>query len=242
MKNHLTLILLCSALFIGTSCQKQKTPKPNLNRGLFAHYPFTGNADDATGNGFDGEAKNGAKLAMDKDGKKDNAYYFDGVDDYIKTPLKDMSYSNKTSLFVLIQPDEITKNRYYNICRQGPHPANFLLSFQEYGKILSFGMFTGGSYQELDVSIDPSDYTDGNWHCVAGIYDGNEMRLYVDGQLLGSTPKSGLIEEPGGAYNPIGSMIGRERFKGRIDELRYYHRNLTKREIDMLCGNKNVPH
>lgn len=146
-----------------------------------------------------------------------------------------MSYSEEASVTAIIQPDEITKNTYYNITRQGPHPANFLLAFQDRGKILSFGMFTGGSYKELDVKIDPADFVDGNWHCVAGVYDGAYMKLFVDGVLLGQTEKTGKVEKPGGAYNPIGSMIGRERFKGKIDEVRFYDRGLLNKEVGSLC-------
>lgn len=240
MQTSNTFSLLLYALIAGSlfaSC----TPidddyKIDLNRGLYAHYPFSGNADDVTGNGFDGIAKNGAMLTSDRNGLKNSAYYFDGVDDFIWTPVKDMSYSDEASICALIQPDNITSTAYYNICRQGPHPANFLLSFQESGKVLSFGMFTGGSYYELDVAIDAKDYTDGNWHCVSGVYDGAEMRLYVDGTLLGKAAKTGKIEKPGGAYNPIGSMVGRERFKGKIDDVRYYDRAISEMEVRVICG------
>ena len=235
--NKLYLPLLSALLIISiSSCGKRKPKRLDLNRGLFAYYPFSGNADDATGNGYDGEPKNGVKLTTDREGNANSAYYFDGVDDFIKTPQKDMSYSDEASVFALVQPDDITTNTYYNICRQGPSPANFLLAFQEHGKILSFGMYTGGSYKELDVKINSKDFTDGNWHCITGVYDGKEMRLYVDGTKIGSMNKSGMIEDPGTRYNPIGTMIGKERFEGKIDEVRYYDRKLSKREVACLCS------
>lgn len=34
----------------------------------------------------------------------------------------------------------------------------------------------------------PASIWDGNWHNVAGTYDGRNVRLYVDGQLIGATP------------------------------------------------------
>ena len=43
-----------------------------------AYYPFNGNADDETGNGYDGEV-NGATLTLDRFGKADSAYAFNGM-------------------------------------------------------------------------------------------------------------------------------------------------------------------
>ncbi len=48
-----------------------------INDGLVAYYPFNGNANDASGNGYDGVV-NGATLAPDSGGKPNSAYYFDG--------------------------------------------------------------------------------------------------------------------------------------------------------------------
>ncbi|HEY4205695.1 MAG TPA: hypothetical protein VGM31_02740, partial [Puia sp.] len=58
----------------------------DITTGLIAYYPFNGNADDATGNGNNGSLVNGPTLTTDKMGNPNSAYYFDGVDDYIKIP------------------------------------------------------------------------------------------------------------------------------------------------------------
>src|ERR1700689_1178920 len=54
-----------------------------LNSGLIAYYPFSGNANDATGNGNNGIPMNGVQLTTDRFGNPNSAYYFDGIDDYI---------------------------------------------------------------------------------------------------------------------------------------------------------------
>ncbi|MBW2719107.1 MAG: hypothetical protein JRD94_11330, partial [Deltaproteobacteria bacterium] len=53
--------------------------------GLLAHYPFSGDARDHSGNGYDGTV-NGPVLATDRFGTSDGAYSFDGVDDVIGLP------------------------------------------------------------------------------------------------------------------------------------------------------------
>ncbi len=56
----------------------------DLNNGLIAYYPFNGNANDESGNGYSGTVY-GATLTTDRFGNSDSAYSFDGVDDYIDT-------------------------------------------------------------------------------------------------------------------------------------------------------------
>jgi len=51
--------------------------------GLVAHYPFNGNANDQSGNGNDGTVY-GATLTTDRFESLNNAYEFDGADDYIE--------------------------------------------------------------------------------------------------------------------------------------------------------------
>lgn len=57
----------------------------DISDGLVACYPFTGNADDESGNGNHGVVI-GATLTEDMFGNSESAYYFDGVNDYIRVP------------------------------------------------------------------------------------------------------------------------------------------------------------
>ena len=51
--------------------------------GLVAYYPFNGNANDESGCGNDGTVYD-AGLAADRFGNPQSAYYFDGMEDYIR--------------------------------------------------------------------------------------------------------------------------------------------------------------
>ncbi|MDA1015119.1 MAG: PQQ-binding-like beta-propeller repeat protein, partial [Planctomycetota bacterium] len=64
----------------------------------------------------------------------------------------------------------------------------------------------------------------GHWYYVAGVYDGREMRLYVDGEPVGvSSEQSGVIEYPRqgeftiGAYKDSNDSVS---FKGQIARIR----------------------
>lgn len=73
----------------------------------------------------------------------------------------------------------------------------------------------------------------GNWHQVAGTYDGANLRIYIDGSLLNTTPHAGHIQS--NAY-PVN--IGRNsehsdrRFRGLIDKVRIHNAALDVSELN----------
>src|SRR5215475_13620382 len=65
----LALVALCTA--IQSHCQS------SLTNGLLAYYPFNGNANDESGNGYNPTIVE-TSLAPDRFGRADNAMYFKG--------------------------------------------------------------------------------------------------------------------------------------------------------------------
>ena len=55
----------------------------DLTNGLRAYYPFSGNAQDASGNN-NNPVFNNATLTADRFGKPGSAYHFNGIDNYMK--------------------------------------------------------------------------------------------------------------------------------------------------------------
>ena len=86
----------------------------------------------------------------------------------------------------------------------------------------SYGLYTGPSGGlEFYVSNGPNSYTvspdggvniwDGHWHTVVGTYDGSTIRLYVDGQQVGTgTPSTITIQYglPDNNQFAIGDYLG----------------------------------
>src|SRR6476660_9769444 len=58
------------------------TAQADLTNGLVAYYPFNGNAEDESGNGFTGVINN-AVLTTDRFGAAAGAYWFNGTNAYI---------------------------------------------------------------------------------------------------------------------------------------------------------------
>ncbi|MBN2377692.1 MAG: LamG domain-containing protein [Sedimentisphaerales bacterium] len=91
--------------------------------------------------------------------------------------------------------------------------------------------FACGAGPEMSVAGTGSVGVD-QWHHVVGVYDGQEIRLYVDGFLNNSREASGEI-----GTNDIGVCIGGDQqmsgcsFNGMIDDVRIYNRGLNLAEV-----------
>jgi len=106
----------------------------------------------------------------------------------------------------------------------------------ENGTILKLGLNLDG-YVECHGRIDPRRLLDGQWHHCAATFDGKAMRVYLDGEEIGSHERPGVITAGGGAPGCIGSSTGRECFQGAMDDLRIYGDALTAGEIGQLYRN-----
>jgi hypothetical protein len=103
---------------------------------------------------------------------------------------------------------------------------------------------SGGSNVLTDAPADSSVF-DGNWHLVAGTYDGTDVRLFVDGVQVGAPkPASGItytgpITDPTfyvDGYPPAAGCGGQPDFPGDIDEVRVYNRALSASELGRLAA------
>ena len=133
----------------------------------------------------------------------------------------------------------------------------------------SYGLYTGGSgslifYVRPNAScfgyaLSPAAVTaqiwDGQYHHVAGTYDGIKVRLFVDGVEQGTgTSATGPIlyqstTDNGDVFMGNQGSIGGTTFSGNIDEMTLYGRALTLTEIQSIfnasssgkCGGAGTP-
>jgi len=78
----------------------------------------------------------------------------------------------------------------------------------------------------------------GEWHHIAGTYDGAALRLYIDGKQVGETPASGaIIPTPDPLY--IGakntSSVKGDFFKGDLDKITLWNYALSPNHIGKLA-------
>jgi len=227
------LLLWLSLAWLGWGC----LALAQSEQGLVAYYPFTGDARDASGSGNDGVV-NGATLIEDRFGNPESAYYFDGEDDNIvveNSPSLNMAVNHQITISAWVRPEDLEADRFSHVVRKasGRSGAGFLFAFQNRGRELSLGI-NNSAGQESNTTIDPNYFTDDAWHFIAGTFDGQAFRIYVDGRLIGTELLNQRINPNGEDPMFIGSYWRGQFFQGGIDDLRLYNRALTTSELEQL--------
>ena len=178
-------------------------------------------------------SNNGAIIgAILKQGRCGAALWFDGVNDYIdcgndvslnptdavtvETWIKlDAASEGKTSSIPIIR-----RNDAYLLRRDGVVNGGYF----------SFFIYDGTSW-ELGVNSGFSPAF-GVWYHIIGTYDGQHVKIYVNGRLKGSSVRTGAM--PLNGNNTVIGFWNTDYFPGLIDEVRIYNRALLAEEIKNL--------
>ena len=185
---------------------------------------------DASGNGNDASLE--AKAQMTRvEGIFGNAIRLSGSHKLRVPGGPDFAKLEKITISAWTMPAGF--ERYNEIFRKEDGDNRVLFSFQEHATILSLGLNVNG-YVECDARIEPAQVLDGLWHHCAATFDGQVMRVYLDGREIGSLARSGAIVAGGPAPGCIGSSNGAECFQGAMDDLRIYQDALTPGEVGQL--------
>ncbi|MCD4737006.1 MAG: LamG domain-containing protein [Bacteroidales bacterium] len=210
----------------------------NLDYGLVAHYPFNGNALDASGNGHDGTV-NGALLTFDRFEKPDSAYFFDGYNDNIDCgdpPDNSFDLTNDFTITAWISLASSTKdpikNAFHSIVAKDEGPGSSVRKWifgAEDGK-LNFhinGPGYGGGYW---VSSQPQSISLNVWYFVGIIKSGDAYTFFMNGKNIGGGNIPNTIYDVNapltiGYSEPVGPL------HGDIEEVRIYNRVLDEPEI-----------
>lgn len=241
MKSAFNLsILFCLgiAMIVFIGCNKDDSATPaveeltSLRVGLVGYWDFLGNANDLSTEGHHG-AVVGAIPAKDRKGKDNSAFQFNGETDYIQL-------GNITSFgFGGIQPYTIGSwvkpdSTFGTIISKwnGGVSAGWYLRIKASGISATYRNVTPWTANALDP-IQPNE-----WHHVLTKFDGSFLYLYVNGELVAQDP---FRSQPNDTKTDV--LIGGHHsqskiasfFKGVIDDVRIYDRDLTQDEIKWLA-------
>lgn len=252
MKKHF-LLVFGGAFFLSVAFS-QPALALSTSDGLVGYFPFSGNAEDKSGNSNHGEV-NGATPTEDRFGNAGSAYSFDGVDDHIKIPLADhLQFNpnvNSFTISVWARPKELndTDGGGVNNCVLKAAP---LVDTYRYG-LDNLGIYGSMAMDNLSrAGLTEPFWDTENWHLMTGTWEvsGNTIIAshYIDGQLRDQKTYNVV---PGGSYPWDGLYIGATHHctvsglsfaKADIDEVRLYNRALTGSEIsELFSGQEDVP-
>jgi len=169
------------------------------------------------------------------------ALQFDGINDYVEiVDSNDFAVINQITVCAWIKTDRISRD-YRSIITKGDR--SWRLQGNLSGNVLHFGCtglkIAGNSRSSIDgkVSVD-----DGQWHHVAGVYDGKKISIYIDGQVDHSADASGKINFDDKQIR-IGDNSQRpgRYWYGLIDDVRIYSYGMTAQEISALSSQEENP-
>jgi hypothetical protein len=195
--------------------------------------PFNGNAQDASGNGQDGVVV-GATLTADRNGKTNNAYYFDGLNDHIVVPDDTANDLGKSwTIMAWIKPDAgygSFKDNHVSVVEKwgnaGSGLAAYGMGIHANGELEGF-THTGssGTYQWSSTSVKINVWT----HVAVTRSSDDSIRLYINGTLnktyISVTPQNSSFDLfIGMAADPSirSTYPDKYRFKGIIDDVKIY--------------------
>ncbi len=168
-------------------------------------------------------------------GKIGGAIEFDGDDDYVEIGREsNFDIADQITVSAWIKVNQFNKE-WQAVIAKGDSAwriqriqNNNALEFACSGLKIPSGAPWGNLYGERNVN-------DGQWHHIAGIYDGSKMYLYIDGTVDTSQPASGRIntnDEP--VFIGENSENTGRYWDGLIDDVRIYNYALSKDEITAL--------
>ena len=212
--------------------------------GLIFHAPFTGSYSDVSGNNIS-ISNLGASFSQDRDGINNNAVSFDGVASYLTVNQNNSIIT--TTNFTIATWVKMTGNGGGNNSQNvlfeqrdddaTPSSKSAILLISRFANNQSyFGVrsSTGGTTIIVMADNAPEDNT---WHHYCATKCDNSINLYIDGQLVGTTPyaqtgnfTTSIDHVSIGAHHNTGDQTY-GAFNGTLDEFRIYNKCLTSDEV-----------
>ncbi len=168
---------------------------------------------------------------------------FDGVDDHIDAPNHaDFNFGTNVTFEAWINADVWKPGTH-----QGAVVSNVILSGGFGGASLRVGnngridfvCAINGVNHFHSTSNSGIRMATGQWHHIAGSYDGTTLKAYVDGVLVGSRNQVGTINSSTSPLEIGGSPAFDDRyFSGKIDRVRVWNITLTDAQIKANRYNK----
>lgn len=208
---------------------------------LVGWWKLNGNALDSSGNNNNG-AVSSATLTIGQNGQSNGAYSFNGTSSVINTGA---NYERPTAGFTIaswIKPSSVaypTDQKIIATTQSGGYDLQIRHQTSACPSKLAFNVYVSGSYVQACSSVVPADNV---WVHVLGVYNGSDIRLYVNGTLDTTVSAVGVMtysatstvplcfsSDPDATTCPASSLTA-----GDIDDVRIYSRALSSDEVSTL--------
>ncbi|MBN78710.1 MAG: hypothetical protein CMJ70_01110, partial [Planctomycetaceae bacterium] len=225
--------------------------KPSLNDGLLVHYPFNGNANDESGNGRHATVS-GSPSVPDRHGTANGAQRFTQIGPlpgfpngyHIEGGANTKAMGPIKTVSVWYAPDQITNSQMdlVNKRKYGFVSHGWNLSINNQRQLVYQVTRLANPNSDGVVSPNPINLVVNEWVHLVATHEGNDVRLYVNGQQVA---QKNVNMDPREGYSWNGLMVGAglsqwagtvpvNNVQGDLDDVRVYNRALGATEISEL--------
>jgi len=215
------------------------TPVEPSTAGLVGHWTFDEGsgttAVDATGNGHDGTLFGNPQWT---DGKVGGALWFAGAPDKVEVPYSAELNPEEFTLTMWLNPaparGEYRDHMSPVTSRDSGPSRGYMIYIAESGEEWFEFRIGDGGWRNLKGPM--AAYR--AWTHLAATYSNGEMKLYINGELVGELSATISLNTEQGFRIGAGGTGGDGQmfYEGLIDDIRVYNRPLTEAEIAGLAG------
>ncbi|WP_432134970.1 LamG-like jellyroll fold domain-containing protein [Streptomyces sp. bgisy154] len=179
--------------------------------------------------------------ALGAEGRTATALHLDGTTGYAESDLTVVDTSDGFSVAAWARLERMPDSAAIIAAQPGNHSPGFELYYSSYYDRWVFNQYTSdtaGASHAVAMAAAPGDAKAGEWAHLVGVYDdkARQLRLFVNGELAGSTPYTTAWEARRGLQLGAGIYSGTRRsfFPGTIDDVRIFDRAVTAAEVSRL--------
>jgi len=241
MKN----LILISLLTLFSQSVFSQIPNYVPTNGLFGWWPFSGNANDESANTNNGTV-NGASLTIDRFGLANEAYSFDGLDDFIEVFQPFLGGANVVTgytISVWFKMNSLSSSSSSLLLGQSSYWRSHWSEVNSSGQIGFSGENISGYYGATSAI---GSITLNTWQNAIAVYDGTTLKIYLNNNLV--VNQSVAFSSLDFSIVAAGNSTGRKLFgcastigsglsayhNGDIDDIGMWNRALTICEINDL--------
>ncbi len=190
--------------------------------GMAAWWPGEGNANDIAG-GNNGTIVGGVTFAP---GMVGQAFSLDGATGYVEVPTSpSLNITAQITIAAWVNPSALG-GRVVDKITAGGSDGYLLDTFGSRIRLIIDGQGLSGT----------TSLPTGAWSHIAGVYDGAQMRVYLNGALDGTLNTSVAIPTNALTLRIGAASDGSSRFTGLIDEAEVFSRALSQAEVQAIVG------
>jgi hypothetical protein len=255
MKMKALILTISATIGLTAGTMAQIVPSYVPTNGLVGWWPFTGNANDESGNGNNATV-NGAVLTSDRFGNSNAAYSYDGINDYLHGNASSFPSVDRTIALWFYTTNINVGSAGMQVFGYGGDLCgqSWLMHMDNSTPFTSF--FTDSSYEvsigcnnwltalPFGVNGSPAN-PNNNWHHWVATNGPGGIDFYFDGNYaggittsIGNTMVAGKKFFMGSCPDSTGLVAYQDAYlnnwNGKLDDIGVWNRQLTQQEITAL--------